>query len=45
MRSEGSEALAQVTQKSCGCYVSEGTQGQVGLGSGLPDLGLELGDL
>lgn len=37
--------MAQVTQKSCGCYISEGAQDQVGLGSGLPDLGLELGDL
>ena len=35
---EGSEAPAQAAQKSCGCCIFEGAQGQVGWGPGLPEL-------
>jgi len=51
---EGGEALEQVAQRSCGCLIPKGIQGQVGWGhvqhdtvSGSPvhSRGLELGDL
>ena len=35
---EGGEVLAQAAQRSCGCPISEGIQGQVELGPGLPNL-------
>ena len=35
---EGGEALEQVVQRSCGCSIPGGVQGQVGQGSGHPDL-------
>ena len=33
-----SEALAQVAQRSCGCPVPGGAQGQAGWGPGKPEL-------
>ena len=50
---EGSEAMEQVAQGSCGCPIPGGIQGQAGCGSGQPGLvagdpahsrGLELDD-
>ena len=35
---EGVEALAQAAQRSCGCPIPGGVQGQVGWGCGQPDL-------
>jgi len=35
---ESDEALAQVAQRSCGCPITGGTQGQVGWGPGQPEL-------
>jgi len=35
---EGGEALAQVTQRSCGCPLPGRVQGQVGRGSAHPGL-------
>jgi len=52
--SEGGKALAQVAQRSCGCPIPGGVQGQAGWGPGQPGLvgdifarggGLQLGDL
>jgi len=51
---EGVEALAQAAQRSCGCPIPGGVQGQAGWVPGQPDLevgnpayggGLELSDL
>jgi len=36
--SEGSEALAQAAQRSCGCPIPGGVQGQLGMGPGQPEL-------
>ena len=36
--SEGGEALAQAAQRSCGCPIPGGAQGQAGWGLGRPDL-------
>jgi len=35
---EGGEALAQVTQRSCGCHLPGSVQGQVGWGFEQPGL-------
>ena len=32
------EVLAQASQRSCGCFIPGGVQGQVGWGPGHPDL-------
>ena len=39
---ESGEVLAQATQRSCGCSVPGGVQGQVGWGSGQPALVLNV---
>ena len=36
MNSEGGEALAQAAQRSCGCPIPGGAQGQAGWGFGQP---------
>ena len=36
--SEGSEALAQAAQRSCGCPIPVGVQGQLGMGPGQSEL-------
>ena len=36
--SEGGKALEQVAQRSCGCLILSGVQGQVGWSPGQPDL-------
>jgi len=36
---EGGEALAQAAQRSCGCPIHGGAQGQVGWGPRQPELG------
>jgi len=36
--SEGSETLEQVAQRNCGCPILADVQGQVGEGTGQPEL-------
>ena len=35
---EGGQALEQLVQRSCGCLIPGGKQGQVGWGTGHPEL-------
>ena len=40
---EGHGMLTQVTERSCGCPIPEGIQGQIGWGPGQPDMVVESG--